>query len=66
MTLLIVPHFPHLASIRVSPFLMEMDFFSIASRTSRSDSSRIACFDISHPLVLSNHVALSIRIPGYL
>ena len=66
MTLLITPHFPHLASIRVSPFLMAMDYFSIASRTSRSVSSRIACFDISLPLVLENDGALSSRIPDYL
>jgi len=29
-------------------------FFSIASRISRSASSRIACFDISCPLVLES------------
>jgi hypothetical protein len=40
------PHFPHLASMRVSPCFTVTDFFAIASRTSRSFSSRIDCFDI--------------------
>jgi hypothetical protein len=44
---LTAPHFPHRASIRVSPFLMVMDLRSVASFTSRSDCSRISCFDIS-------------------
>src|SRR5262245_60281731 len=40
------PHFPHMASIRVAPSLMVMDFFSIASRIRRSVSSRRVCLDI--------------------
>src|SRR5262245_56516815 len=42
------PHFPHLASIRVLPCFTVMVLRSIASLTNRSDSSRIASFDISH------------------
>jgi hypothetical protein len=44
------PHFPHVASIRVSPCLTVTAFRSIASLTRRSASSRIACFDISRPI----------------
>ena len=43
----VAPHFPHLVSIRVWPCFTERAFFSIASRISRSVSSRISCFDIA-------------------
>src|SRR6516164_1503237 len=41
------PHFRHLLSIRVLPCLTVRVLRSNASFTKRSDSSRIACFDIS-------------------
>jgi hypothetical protein len=44
------PHLPHVASTRVLPFVTETAFFSIASRISRSASSRCACFDMSSPV----------------
>ena len=40
------PHFPHLVSMRVSPCLTATALRSMASRTSRSASSRLSCFDI--------------------
>jgi hypothetical protein len=47
-----VPHFPHMASIRVLPCFTATVFRSIASFTRRSVSSRIDCFDISRFLPL--------------
>ena len=53
------PHFAHLLSMRVLPCLMVIDLRSNASFTSRSVSSRIACFDISRFLALCTigHIA---------
>ena len=45
------PHLPHLVSMRVSPCLTETVLRSSASLIRRSASSRIACFDILHPLI---------------
>src|SRR4051794_8496217 len=46
------PHLPHLVSMRVSPCVTVIFFFSIASLMRRSVSSRIACFDMPPLLVL--------------
>jgi len=43
---LAAPHLLHLTSIRVLPSVIGI-FRAIASFTNRSDSSRIACFDIA-------------------
>lgn len=59
LTRLATPHFPHFTSRRVSPFLMAMDFFSIASRIMRSRLARSASFDMNP--VLSLLVRLSPR-----
>jgi hypothetical protein len=58
------PHFPHLASIRVSPRLTVTPLRSKASFTKRSVSSRSSCFDISRFLSLGRTVLHAIADLG--